>query len=422
MALLNFNYGLVKDLPSQITNGHLYITTDSQGLYVDLDDKRHHISDFVQVANMDALNALASYSTKIFYYVEDGNALLKYTGVDGAEWKQLNSTKALSDAIEALAARVKKNEDDIVALVTEDIAINKRIDDLNATDIETTQEITVTTAVGNYAKGAKISADTDLQTLILNMLCADSNPTATQPSVSITLTGAGSKEVGTTFSPAYTASSNAGKYTANGKTQASNVAFSNWDIDEVNRPDALAEESKTDKTGTFTSFVVKDDMDYYLTVSADHTAGDMPLTYLGKEYSSVRIASGSKSNSSTHVTGYRPIFYGMSTSTAALDSAAIRALTNQGSAPTAATVKFEASKLTGVKRFIIAIPSSSSLNVKKAIITSSQNADATADYVKQTATIEVQGAEGHTTTKPYKVWIYEPASIAAVEVHEVTIG
>ena len=133
-------------------------------------------------------------------------------------------------------------------------------------------------------------------------------------------------------------------------------------------------------------------------------------------------ASGSKSNSSTHVTGYRPIFYGMSTSTAALDYAAIRALTNKGSAPTAATVKFEASKLTGVKRFIIAIPSSSSLNVKKAIITSSQNADATADYVKQTATIEVQGAEGHTTTKPYKVWIYEPASIAAVEVHEVTIG
>lgn len=424
MALLNFNYGLVKDLPVALTEGHLYITTDSQGLYVDLDNKRHHISDFIQVANMEALTALGTYHTQVFYYVSDSNALLKYTGIEGSEWKQLNSTADLQKAITDLTARVKKNEDDIVALGTEDVAINKRIDELNATHIETTEKITVTTAVGNYAKGATIDADTDLQTLILNMLCADSNPTATQPSVSVTLTGAGSKEVGTTFSPAYTASSSAGKYTANGKTQNSGVTFSNWEITEVNRPDALTEESKSDKSSSFTQFVVKDDMDYYVTVSADHTDGAMPLTYLGKEYASVQIKSGTKTNSSTHVTGYRPIFYGMSTSTAALDSAAIRALTNQGSAPTAATIKFEASKMPGVKRFIVAIPASpvSSLQVKKAIITSSQNADATADYVKQTATIEVQGAEGHTATKPYNVWIYEPASIAAVEVHEVTIG
>lgn len=422
MALLNFNYGLVKDLPSQITNGHLYITTDSQGLYVDLDDKRHHISDFIQVANMDALNALGSYSTKIFYYVEEGNALLKYTGVEGAEWKQLNSTKALSDAIDALAARVKKNEDDIVALKTADVNINERIDNLNATDIETTTEITVTTAVGNYAKGAKISADTDLQTLILNMLCKDSNPTTTQPSLTITLTDAGSKEVGTSFTPSYTASGNAGKYVANGVTQSSGVTFSNYSITEVERPDALAEETKSDKSGSFTAFTVKDDMDYYLTASADHSAGVEAKTYLGNPYPSGTIASGSKSNTSSHVTGYRPIFYGMSTATTALDSAAIRALTNQGSAPTAATVTLKAADKPGVKRFIVAIPASSSLNVKKAIITSSQNADATSDYVKQTANIEVQGANGHTTTKPYKVWIYQPASIADVEVHEITIG
>ena len=420
MALLNFNYGLVKDLPSKITDGYLYITTDSQGLYVDLEGVRTHISDFIQVESVEALNALGTYYTEVFYYVTGSNALMKYTA-EGT-WKQLNSTADLQQAITDLTARVKKNEDDIVALKTADININERIDNLNATDIETTQEITVTTAVGNYAKGAKIDKDTDLQTLILNMLCKDSNPTTTQPSLTITLTDAGSKEVGTSFAPSYSASGNAGKYVANGVTQQSGVTFSNYSVTEVNRPDALLEETKSEKSGSFTGFTVKDDMDYYLTATVDHSAGVEAKTYLGNPYPSGTIQAGSKSNTSSHITGYRPIFYGMSTATGALDSAAIRGLTNQGSAPAAATITLKASTMPGVKRFIIAIPNASGLNVTKAIITSSQNADATADYVKQTATVEVQGANGYTTTKPYKVWIYEPASIADVEVHEITIG
>jgi hypothetical protein len=111
----------------------------------------------------------------------------------------------------------------------------------------------------------------------------------------------------------------------------------------------------------------------------------------------------------------------MTTTTSALDSATIRGLVNKGQ-PAGQTVTFKAADLAGVKRFIVAIPASSSLSVKSAIITSSQNADATKDYVKQTATIEVAGTEGYATTKPYNVWIYQPASIADVEVHSVTIG
>ena len=95
MALLKFNYGLLKDLPAAKANGNLYITTDSQGLYVDLDDQRIHISDFIQVESLDALTALGSYSTEVFYYVSGSNALMKYTGIEGAEWKQLNSITSL---------------------------------------------------------------------------------------------------------------------------------------------------------------------------------------------------------------------------------------------------------------------------------------------------------------------------------------
>lgn len=424
MALLNFNYGLVKDLPSDVINGNLYVTTDSQGLYVDLDGSRVHVSDFIQVESLEALNALGTYYTQVFYYVSGSNALMKYTGDATTPWKQLNSTSDLSAALNALKERVTQAEADINAAETAIDAVNTRIDGLNATHIETTSEITVTTAVGNYAKGAKIAADTDLQTLILNMLCKDVNPSTTQPSItSVSLTGAGAKEVGTTFSPDYTINTSAGSYSANGATQSTNVVFSNYSATEVGRPDGAANGSASTKTGTFSSFVVTDTTNYYVSGSASHSDGDMPLTYLKNEYPSGQIKAkdlGAKSSSA--VTGYRPIFYGMSTSVASLDSAAVRALTKIDAAPAAQTITFKAADLAGVKRFIVAIPASSSLTVKKAIITSSQNADATSDYVQQTSTVEVAGAAGYATTKPYNIWIYEPASIASVEVHEVTIG
>ena len=146
----------------------------------------------------------------------------------------------------------------------------------------------------------------------------------------------------------------------------------------------------------------------------------MPTTYLGKEYPSVRIAAGTLAKKTTSaVTGYRSLFYGTSDTTTALDSTAIRGLTN-GNAPSGRTITFTAHA--GVKRFIVAIPASSSLSVKSAKITSSMNADATSDYVLQTNQIAVAGAGSYAVTKPYKVWIYQPASIASNEVHSVVIG
>ena len=419
MALLNFNYGLVKDLPAERINGNLYITTDSQGLYVDLEGVRTHVSDFIQVESQAALEALGTYYPQVFYYVSGSNALLKYTG---SGWKQLNSTSDLQKALNDLTARVAANEGNITTLNTELNLLETRVDGLNATNINTTEKFTVTTAVGNYKAGDEIAAD-DLQTILINMLCKDSNPTKTDPSISITLTGAGALEVGTTFTPSYTINTSAGKYTANGKTQASGVTFNNYKGVEVNRPDAAIEATLEAKTGSFGAFIVTDDVDYYVQGSASHSDGVMPTTYLGKDYPSVQIkAKDLDAVDSTHVTGYRPIFTGMSTSTAALDSTAIRGLTKQESKPAATTITFKAANKPGVKRFIVAIPASSTLTLKKAIITSSQNADATADYVKQSSTVAVQGASGYATTKPYNVWIYEPASIADVEVHEVTIG
>ena len=423
MALLNFNYGLVKDLPSSVIDGNLYITTDSQGLYVDLDGSRIHVSDFIQVETVEALNALSSYSTKVFYYVSGSNALMKYTGDATTPWKQLNSTADLTAEINLLKQRLTQVESDIDVAETAITAVNTRIDGLNATHIETTNEITVTKAVGNYSVGTKIAADTDLQTLILNMLCKDVNPSTTQPSItSVTLSGAGAKEVGTTFSPSYTINTDAGKYVANGVTQASNVVFSNYSATEVGRPDGAAASTSATKKGDFASFTVTDTTNYYVSGSASHSNGDMPLTYLKNEYPSGQIkAKDLSAVSSSAVTGYRPIFYGMSTGTGALDSDAVRALTKIDAAPVAQTLTFKAADLSGVKRFLIAMPTAKSFTVKKATITSSMNADATADYTK-IGTVDVKGAGNYAVTASYDIWAYAPASIASTEVHEVQIG
>lgn len=422
MALLNFNYGLLEHLSNQsIVNGNVYITTDEPGFYVDLDGARIHVSDFVQVATAAELEALGTYTTHAFYYVAESNALMKYLGA-GVEqpWKQLNSTSALSSEIDTLKEKVS-------ALETKDNQLAQAIEDIDASKVDTTKTIKVTTTVGNYTKGQEIDV-TNLQSFLEGLLSQDSNPTKTAPYVSVTLTNAGAKEAGTEFTPSYSVSTNPGKYTANGVEQASGVTFSAYSVTERNRPDDIVEATKTTSTGDFDSFVVTDTTNYDIAAYATHSAGNMPTTYLGKDYPSVQITAGNtETKDSSNVTSYRPIFYGMTTSDATIDSAFIRGLTKISEAPKARTISFTAANLPGVKKFIVAIPTKSAnaninLNVTKAIITTSMNADATSNYVKQSTNVDVTGAGTYTTTVPYKVWIYEPAEIASTEVHSVTIG
>ena len=52
---------------------------------------------------------------------------------------------------------------------------------------------------------------------------------------------------------------------------------------------------------------------------------------------------------------------------------------------------------------------------------SAMNADATANFVRQAGTVNVEGAEGYTAV-PYTIWVYQPAAIDASETYAVTIG
>lgn len=128
MALLNFHYGLKSTMPESIVNGNLYVTTDERGLYVDLDSKRIHISDLVQLtANEFKALTVDTVVASALYYVTDANALYKYTGVvDGKlSWNHINSVASVSELLgtaddEANAsgsafARIAQNASDITA-------------------------------------------------------------------------------------------------------------------------------------------------------------------------------------------------------------------------------------------------------------------------------------------------------------------
>lgn len=110
MALLNFKYGLHKNLPafSDATIGNVFVTTDEQAMHIDLPGGRVVISQIITLATAEEWQSMKPpYSQQAFYYIVDANALLKYTGNGTVHsWKQVNSTADVQNAIDSLTALV----------------------------------------------------------------------------------------------------------------------------------------------------------------------------------------------------------------------------------------------------------------------------------------------------------------------------
>lgn len=125
-TMLNFKYGLHRNLPAYDSAkvGSIYVTTDEQAMYVDLPAGRIRVSQLITLSGIEEWQKLTPpYSTEAFYYIADANALLKYSG---KEWVQINSTKAISDALDEFKASVDADF----------IAVNSRLDS-HDTDITT---------------------------------------------------------------------------------------------------------------------------------------------------------------------------------------------------------------------------------------------------------------------------------------------
>lgn len=478
MANLTFQRGLLANLPtSNFDDGAFYLTTDECALYTAVGNELKRLGDYNVVASIANLPA-NGHSTALFY-CEAENVLARW---NGSEWIQINKQMSKEQIIALLglgsAAYVdttsfdaagtaeslvsahyeatKEGEETDIEAITRvmagtaakkgDTAVVKTSigadkysytayvyngtawaamdGNYSAENVYFEENITLAgdyTQIGNLTKTkdgtATFSvANKSVAAAFTEMMSQRIQPTITaQPGVSLTFSQAKAYEVGTTVTPSYTASLSAGSYKFG---PATGITATDWTV-----TDTKGNEAST-ATGSFPSFVVADGEDYSITAVATHGAGAVAVDNLGADSDPViQIASGTKTKTSGKVTGYRSFFYGVlptSSEEAPLTSEIIRGLTNGGAYNAKKTFTVNANAT--AKRIVVAVPASSTRSgLNSVILTSAMNTPVTDSYTATEGAVNVEGVNGATAVS-YDVWVYEPASIDAGEVHEITLG
>lgn len=273
---------------------------------------------------------------------------------------------------------------------------------IDADTLYFTKDLVFTQAFGKYAPDGSGSVtiptetnDMSIQDLLESAFSEEKNPTITQPSTSITLTGAGAKEVGTEFTPSYSVGFNKGSYQYG--PSDTGVTVTGYAVTDTK------EGSSTTQTGSFTKFTVGDGENYKVSVVTSYGDGAIPKTNLGNDYAAGQIKAGTKSATSSAVTGYRNEFYGtLTTKPGTMASADIRGLAGK-KAEAAGTVSV--SVPVGAMRVVIAVPSPKVVN--SVLDVNGLNAQIFSSFTH--TTVEVEGANGY-TAKTYNVYYLDYAN------------
>ena len=272
---------------------------------------------------------------------------------------------------------------------------------LSADAVYFDRDITATYAFGKYAPGATGSVTIpangkSVAGLFIDSLAEAKDPTVTQPSVSISLTGAGAKEVGTSVTPSYTVDFKPGSYQY-GPATGITATYAVSDTDS---------HTATAASGSFAAFTVTDTTNYKVSVTATHTEGAIPKNNLGADAPTKKIAAGSKSANSGNITGYRNSFWGgVKSKTGTPDSATIRGLAGKKGGAISAGNTGDAQESVGDMRVIIAVPAPRTINSIKDV--NGLNAEAFSAFTH--ITVDVEGANGY-EAKSYNVYYKDNAA------------
>ena len=229
-----------------------------------------------------------------------------------------------------------------------------------------------------------------------NIFMKETNPSTTDPKVSLTFSQAKAYEVGTNVTPSYSASFDPGSYTYGPET---GVTVSAWKVTDT------ANHSAVTASGSFAQFQVIDGTSYKITAEATHGAGAVPKTNTGNPYPAGQIPAGTKSAVSGAVTGYRNTFYGTTTNKNALTNDTIRGLTKSGKA-LANGNNFTVNVPVGAMRVVIAYPATlRDVNSIKDV--NGLNAEIASGFTK--STMDITGANGYKAIS-YKVYTMEFAT------------
>lgn len=269
---------------------------------------------------------------------------------------------------------------------------------VDASQVMFSQDLVFTEQFGKYVpSGGKVTVPANgdsLLEVLLNAFATDSNPSITQPSVSISSSSFKAYEVGTNVTPSYTATLNPGSYQYG---PATGITATSWSVvDNASEPNTL-----TTASGSFPQMQVVDGTSYSITATASYGAGAIPNTALGQEYADGQIKAGSKSATKGTITGYRNGFYGTTTSqySGTFESDNIRALTATNKAVTAGTV-WNISIPVGARSVIFAYPATIR-DVTSVLDANGLNAEIKTAFTKVQA--QVAGANGYNPIE-YKVY------------------
>lgn len=274
-------------------------------------------------------------------------------------------------------------------------------------------DITYTVAIGTLAQpsgSAKFAAKgKNVEQVLSSLMAKEANPSKSNPAVSFSVEeGFGTFEIGTKKNLTYTAALSAGSYTYG---PATGITAQTWEVSCTG-----VTGTKSTANGTFEN-VVAEATPKKITAKATYNEGAVPVTNLGNPYPAGKIAAGTASKDSDTLTGVRHMFYGVVKSADfTLDSAHIRSLNHE-----AANKKTISTFTAGDKALKVVVACPAGYNVTKVTLPSAMGADATADFVKQSGTVQVEGAEGYTAAA-YSVWVFEPATIPSSQSYSIVIG
>lgn len=273
---------------------------------------------------------------------------------------------------------------------------------VNAKNVYYDEDIVITTAIGNITlnngQATIPAAGKNIPQVWQAILTQEKNPTVSQPSVSVSCPQAKAYEVGTTVTPTYTATLNAGSYQYGPNTGVTATAWAVQDTDN---------HSLTTNTGSFDSFVVADNTNYRIGATATYGDGAIPKTNLGNDYAAGQIKAGTKTGYSGYITGYRCGFYGTFDNKAMeINSATVRSLTSKTTSTPSKGNTWNLSVPLGALRVMFAYPASLG-DVASVIDVNGMNAEIKTSFTK--STVNVEGANAYTAIE-YNVYVLDYAN------------
>lgn len=385
------------------------ITADENGLYVapvDISGKMDKVADGVE-GNILVLGAggQAVDSGKSFDDLNSNSSIYVGASIDEA----VNGNTPVKNDICIVRVKIGDTEKyQYTAYVYSGSNWEAMDGNYNAENIFFASDLTTTSAIGNVTlTGGQATIAAKGKNLVdvwNSIFVKEKNPSITQPSVKLTFSQAGAYEVGSNVTPSYTATLNAGNYSYG---PATGVTAGSWNVTNTDGG------SSTANNGSFDAIVVEDDTNYKITATATYGDGAVPVTNVGNAYAAGQIKAGSKSATSSAITGYRNMFYGCMTTKSELTSDVIRGLTKSGAAVKAGKT-FNMNIPVGTLRTVIAVPVSVGVSALASVIdVNGMSAQINTVFNANTVQVDVKGANDYAAV-PYIVF-YEDASAPSTE-------